>query len=165
MSPPIPRLLVAFVALLALTTTLPAQEADPLPGGVQELHMMVPMRDGVRLSVYLYIPPSNGPWPALLEQRYANARAQRTREEFARMASHGYVVVLQNFRGTQRSEGRYVGYRALGWGNRRTVTTRWSGLPGNPGAMAGLAPLAVPRQATHRTSWPSPNLPTWSAST
>ncbi|MCA9119357.1 MAG: CocE/NonD family hydrolase [Planctomycetales bacterium] len=80
---------------------------------------MVPMRDGVKLSVYLYFPPGDGPWPALLEQRYANARAARTRQEFAKLASRGYVVALQNFRGTQLSEGRYVGYRALGWGEKQ----------------------------------------------
>ena len=117
----IPPLLLAtaLVVSLASLSSIPAQEAGPLPGGVAEIHMMVPMRDGVRLSVSLYIPPDDGPWPALLEQRYANAQAQRTREEFARMASHGYVVALQNFRGTQRSEGRYVGYRALGWGQQK----------------------------------------------
>jgi predicted acyl esterase len=98
---------------------LTAQQDDPLPGNVTEQHLMVPMRDGVRLSVYLYIPEGDGPWPALLEQRYASARAQRTREEFAKLAAHGYVVALQNFRGTQLSEGRYVGYRALGWGRQR----------------------------------------------
>ena len=80
---------------------LTAQQDDPLPGNVTEQHLMVPMRDGVRLSVYLYIPEGDGPWPALLEQRYASARAQRTREEFAKLAAHGYVVALQNFRGTQ----------------------------------------------------------------
>ena len=112
-------LATAFAAPLLFPSLLPAQEEDPLPAGVQEAHFMVPMRDGVRLSVYLYIPPGKGPWPALLEQRYANARARRTREEFARMASHGYVVALQNFRGTQLSEGRYVGYRALGWGQQK----------------------------------------------
>jgi uncharacterized protein len=80
---------------------------------------MVPMRDGVKLSVYLYTPTGEGPWPALLEQRYANARATRTRQELAKLASNGYVVALQNFRGTQLSEGRYVGYRALGWGEKQ----------------------------------------------
>jgi predicted acyl esterase len=41
-------------------------------GGVTERHEMVPMRDGTRLSVYLYLPPGRGPWPVLLEQRYSD---------------------------------------------------------------------------------------------
>jgi len=92
--------------------------AEPPLGveGVREEHVMVPMRDGVKLSVYLYFPEGEGPWPVLLEQRYANGRALGTRRELAQLASHGYVVALQNFRGSQLSEGKWVGYRALGWG-------------------------------------------------
>lgn len=113
----------ALIGLSVPTAALPAADDVDL-GGVVEKHVMVPMRDGVRLSVYLYFPAaaSSSPqsrWPALLEQRYANARATRTRQEFAKLASHGYVVALQNFRGTQQSEGRYVGYRALGWGEQQ----------------------------------------------
>ncbi len=35
---------------------------------------MVAMRDGVRLSTYLYIAEGTGPWPVLYEQRYADLR-------------------------------------------------------------------------------------------
>lgn len=117
------KTLPSLVAINWLTTCiflpLYAQEEPVDLGNVTEQHVMVPMRDGVRLSVYLYLPSGDGPWPALLEQRYANARAAQTRQELARLAAHGYVVALQNFRGTQLSEGRYVGYRALGWGEQQ----------------------------------------------
>ncbi|MBC8353918.1 MAG: CocE/NonD family hydrolase [Planctomycetes bacterium] len=105
--------------VLLLSCHLQAAEPEIDLGDITEKHVMVPMRDGVKLSVYLYMPKGNGPWPALLEQRYANARATRTQQELAKLASHGYVVALQNFRGTQLSEGRYVGYRALGWGEKQ----------------------------------------------
>jgi len=82
----------------------------------REEHLMVPMRDGVRLSAFAYFPEGNGPWPVLLEQRYANANVPSVREQFSRLAQHGYVVVLANFRGSQQSEGVWQGYRALGWG-------------------------------------------------
>ena len=77
---------------------------------------MVPMRDGQKLSAYLYLPPGNGPWPAVFEQRYADLRAAGTRRAAAKLAEAGYVVALVNFRGTHLSEGTWVGYRALGWG-------------------------------------------------
>ncbi len=93
----------------------PAEPPLDVPGVVEE-HIMVPMRDGVKLSVYLYIPTGDGPWPGLLEQRYANGRAIGTRRELAQLAAKGYIVALQNFRGSQKSEGTWVGYRALGWG-------------------------------------------------
>lgn len=107
--------LVLF-CLSPISSVATAEEPAVDLGEVTERHVMVPMRDGTRLSVYLYRPAGEGPWPALLEQRYADARAPQTRKELASLASHGYVVALQNFRGSQRSEGTWVGYRALGWG-------------------------------------------------
>lgn len=88
-------------------------------GKVTEKHVMVPMRDGKKLSVYLYFPEGKGPWPVICEQRYADLRGAGTRKEFAKIAAAGYVVAAQNFRGTHLSEGVWVGYRALGWGEMR----------------------------------------------
>lgn len=80
---------------------------------------MIPMRDGVRLSAYLYFPPGNGPWPAIFEQRYVDIRGAATRQWCAGMAKRGYVVGMVNFRGAHESEGTWAGYRALGWGKQQ----------------------------------------------
>ncbi|MDB5313579.1 MAG: Hydrolase, CocE/NonD family [Gemmataceae bacterium] len=112
----------AIAAVLCLLAVLPADAADLPPvdlGSITEKHEMVPMRDGTRLSVYLYIPPGKGPWPVLYEQRYADLTAPVTRKGFAKLAEAGYVVAAQNFRGTYKSEGTWVGYRALGWGEQK----------------------------------------------
>lgn len=107
---------VAIVLLLAH----PLLAADPIDlGGVTETHTMIPMRDGVKLSAYIYTPVGEGPWPVLLEQRYANANDPNTRKSFAKLASGGYVTVLANFRGSQLSEGVWRGYRALAWGEQK----------------------------------------------
>ena len=92
--------------------------AQPLVdlGTVVERHEMIPMRDGQRLSAYLYVPTGEGPWPVVFEQRYADLRGAATRKAAARLAEGGYVVALVNYRGTHLSEGKWVGYRALGWG-------------------------------------------------
>jgi len=100
----------------AIPKTVQKPEAPLDLGGITEKHVMVPMRDGTQLSVHLYIPQGKGPWPVLMEQRYAASRDVGTRKSLAKMASYGYVVALQNFRGSQLSEGKWVGYRALGWG-------------------------------------------------
>src|SRR3954452_17851028 len=108
--------------VLGLMAPVAARAADPPPvdlGPVTERHEMVPMRDGVKLSVYLYFPAGKGPWPVLLEQRYADTRGAETRKSYARLAAAGYVVAGQNFRGTYLSEGTWVGYRALGWGEQK----------------------------------------------
>ncbi|MFN9267824.1 MAG: CocE/NonD family hydrolase, partial [Planctomycetaceae bacterium] len=107
---------------VAQTTTAAAPQlnAAGLPPlelpGVREEHVMIPMRDGIRLSAYLYFPEGQGPWPVLFEQRYADLKGAGTRQAFARLARGGYVVAGVNFRGAGLSEGTWVGYRALGWG-------------------------------------------------
>lgn len=97
--------------------------AAPLPpldlGGVREVHTMIPMRDGARLSACLYFPPGDGRWPAVFEQRYAAITAAGTRKASADLARAGFVVAMVNYRGTHLSEGRWQGYRALQWGDLR----------------------------------------------
>ncbi|MEO1997365.1 MAG: CocE/NonD family hydrolase [Planctomycetaceae bacterium] len=88
-------------------------------GRVTEQHIMIPMRDGVRLSAYIYQPPGRGPWPVVFEQRYASLRGKTTRQTAAKLASEKFIVALINFRGTHLSEGQWVGYRALQWGERQ----------------------------------------------
>src|SRR3954454_9367021 len=112
------RTTVSLALVLLFTAALRAQ--PPIdPGTVTEKHEMVPMRDGTKLSVYLYFPQGKGPWPVLLEQRYADLTAAGTRKGFAKLAEGGYVVAAQNFRGAGKSEGTWVGYRALGWGEQK----------------------------------------------
>lgn len=103
--------------VLAACSSAPPEAADTLDlGSVTEEHVMIPMRDGVRLSAYIYLPDGDGPWPVLYEQRYADLRADRTRQDLADLASHGYVVCAENYRGAHLSEGTWDGYRNLGWG-------------------------------------------------
>ena len=111
--------LLAVVGLLFLTAL--GSAADPLVdlGKVTEKHVMIPMRDGTKLSCYLYFPEGKGPWPVILEQRYADLRGAATRKSFAELAAGGYVFAALNFRGTHLSEGNWVGYRALGWGEQK----------------------------------------------
>lgn len=98
--------------LIGLLTFCPCAWAHE----VLEDHVMIPMRDGVKLSAFVFRPQGDGRWPVLLEQRYANGNTPSVRDQFSRLAQHGYVVVLANFRGSQESEGVWQGYRALGWG-------------------------------------------------
>lgn len=113
---------LVLAGLAGLRAPVVAQVTGDPPldlGGVTERHVMVPMRDGNRMSVYLFFPPGNGPWPVLFEQRYADIRGAGTRQNYARLAKAGYVVAAENFRGAYKSEGTWVGYRALGWGKLR----------------------------------------------
>lgn len=108
------RVLLIGLCLVSMSSVF-AQEPIDL-GGVREEHMMIPMRDGTKLSAYLYFPQGDGPWPVLYEQRYADLKGVGTRQGNARLAKAGYVVCAENFRGAGKSEGTWIGYRALGWG-------------------------------------------------
>ena len=111
------------LAILALVIALLPAQAQDLPKldlpGVREQHVMIPMRDGTRLSAYLYLPAGEGKWPVLFEQRYAALTSSGGRKNAASLARHGYAVAMVNFRGSQLSEGKYVGYRALGWAEQK----------------------------------------------
>src|SRR6187551_795225 len=109
-------MLAGCACIFVFTAVATAQDNVDL-GPVTERHEMIPMRDGQRLSAYLYFPQGAGPWPALFEQRYADIRGAGTRKAAAKLSEAGYVVALVNFRGTHESEGTWVGYRALGWGD------------------------------------------------
>ncbi|HEY1048414.1 MAG TPA: CocE/NonD family hydrolase [Prosthecobacter sp.] len=121
----------AFALSLLLSTTLLAQELPKLDlPGVREQHIMIPMRDGVKLSAYLYLPAEEGKkYPVVFEQRYASLTGAGTRKNSADLARRGYAVAMVNFRGSQLSEGRYVGYRALAWGEQKDGydTCEWLG--------------------------------------
>ncbi|MFO0803472.1 MAG: CocE/NonD family hydrolase [Gemmataceae bacterium] len=107
------------ISLLLSFTLAPSDLPKVDLGTVSEKHEMVPMRDGVKLSVYLFFPEGKGPWPVLYEQRYADITGAGTRKAYAKLAEKGYVVAAQNFRGAGKSEGTWVGYRALGWGEKQ----------------------------------------------
>jgi len=110
---PIPILLV-----LAANPGPSHAQNNPLDlGGVREEHTMIPMRDGKHLSAWLYYPKGEGPWPAIFEQRYGAIDGKGAKLNSAEQAAKGYVVAMVSFRGAQKSEGRWVGYRALAWGD------------------------------------------------
>ncbi len=108
---------ILSTALLAIGTSIAFAEGEETRfGDVTERHVMIPMRDGSRLSAYVYFPAGEGPWPAVFQQRYASVQAKGTRESAAKLARAGFVVANVNFRGTQLSEGKWIGYRGLQWG-------------------------------------------------
>ena len=56
---------------------LPDDETDEAAlAAVAAEHVMVPMRDGVRISAYVFTPQGEGPWPALLQQVYVNTEGR-----------------------------------------------------------------------------------------
>lgn len=124
------RVLAAIMIFALIPTKYRSFAEEVLDfGAVTERHQMIPMRDSKHLSAYLYFPPGDGPWPVVFEQRYADLRGTGTRQAAAALAASGFVVAMVNYRGTHLSEGTWVGYRALAWGELRDGydTCEWLG--------------------------------------
>ncbi|MEN9637813.1 MAG: hypothetical protein RL077_6217 [Verrucomicrobiota bacterium] len=111
-----------FVLALLLLVGIGVGRAADLPalnfGAVTEKPLWIPMSDGVRLSAYTYFPAGAGPWPVICQLRYNPVAKDATRRLTAKLAEKNFVVVNVNFRGAQLSEGDWVGYRTIGWGER-----------------------------------------------
>src|ERR1700739_397986 len=76
----------------------------------QRLGVMVPMRDGVRLSTDIYSPKeAKGPLPTVLWKTPYNEHKLRGNDlrYVIEATKRGYVFIIQNERGRYFSEGKY----------------------------------------------------------
>ncbi|MBN2083268.1 CocE/NonD family hydrolase [bacterium] len=88
-----------------LTSPTPKYELD------YRYHVMVPMRDGIRLSTDLAIPRGPGPWPVVITRTpYGNNDSLRT-ERLLWLARRGFAVAYQDCRGRYDSEGEWEPFR------------------------------------------------------
>jgi len=134
--------LIAF--LLVLTSRPWAQTADAWKkSGLDDLatfdrEIMVVMRDGVRLSTSLLVPKTPGVKMAAILIRTPYERSEELTDKLIRpLLSRGYVIVLQNERGTGWSEGKHqflAGARNDGYDTITWITQQpWSN--GNVGTL------------------------------
>ncbi|WP_428277076.1 CocE/NonD family hydrolase [Candidatus Palauibacter sp.] len=98
-----------------------------MPDGLREVRLLHGlrgrMRDGVRLSVDVYLPASGGPFPTILTRTPYESGRDVFVENGVWWAERGYAFVVQDCRGRFRSEGvfhAYVpeiedGYDTLAW--------------------------------------------------
>jgi len=82
---------------------------DRLPGVRAPVTESMTTRDGVRLDATVWRPEGEGPWPALfMRQPYGRDIASTvTLAHPSWYAARGYVVVVQDVRGTGTSEGTF----------------------------------------------------------
>src|SRR5690348_12060049 len=106
-----PKRAVVFVlCVLALTViTVSNARAQTLYRVTIEQDVRVKMRDGVTLSADIYRPVSDEKFPVLLERTPYNRTDEAAMAN--ELASHGYVVVLQDTRGRYASGGEFYPFR------------------------------------------------------
>jgi len=113
------------------------------------------MRDGIVLRADVYRPASGGPFPVLVYRTpYGKSNAAQDYQIHLKAVERGYVVVLQDVRGSYSSDGRFDPYRhegadgydtiewaaAQAWSNGRVGTYGLS----YPGAVQWLAAVEAP---------------------
>ncbi len=121
--------------------------------------VMMPMRDGVRLSTSIYKPSSGAPWPAVLVR---TPYGKETFSDLQVLNLAGYVFVVQDVRGRYGSEGEDHIFRADGWGELQDGydSVEWIAAqpwcngkigtwgPSAQGILQGFAAAAVPPHLT-----------------
>jgi predicted acyl esterase len=108
------RIRLLLIPLLAVALLTPVRAADDdakklseamavLPKGTAHEHLMVPLRDGVKLATEVFLPEGAGPWPVVL-MRTPYSRFD-VKGRFEAMKGVEFAIVTQNARGCRGSEG------------------------------------------------------------
>jgi hypothetical protein len=173
--PRFPLVIFASLVLVAATVgiALRAQTATEADTVVVSRHVMVRMRDGVRLATDVYLPARAGtalpgPFPVIVSRTPYNKDGEADGWPLW-FAARGYAAVVQDVRGRYRSEGRWRPLRDDGpdgaglatwiggqpWANGRigTVGTSYAGATQLAMAIANAPHLAamVPVDAMSNT--------------
>ena len=159
-----------FLAALALSfagarlaqTPNNASQTGELFEVVAQKNVMVPMRDGVKLAVDVYLPAKSGQaltgkFPTILCRTPYNKDGQRREAEW--FAARGYAVVLNDVRGRFQSEGVWRmmiddgrdGYDTVEWIAKQSWSTGKIGTVGTSypgGTQHALAEMNPPHLTT-----------------
>ncbi len=149
--------------LLAFFLATSTQAEDSQRPFVFEPEVQVPMRDGVRLVANVFLPKGAGPWPVIL---YRNPYGKGGEEwpGAQEAIAKGYVTVVQDCRGSGKSEGVWEpfrheaqdGFDTLEWVGKQTWCngnigfaggsylgfTQWAAAPNASRYLRAMVPLA-----------------------
>jgi uncharacterized protein len=134
--PPSRISILVHVATLAIAGCFLPLLASAQSSGVVCETEMVPMRDGVKLYTEIYRPQAGGQYPVIvIRNPYGRLLGDGCfsapfGQQASGIAGQGYVAIVQEVRGTMRSEGTYTpffqeqndGYDAIEW----AATQSWS---------------------------------------
>ena len=91
---------------------LPSGDVSPLAYRVREqLDVLAPMRDGVKLAMDLVRPDRDGAFPVVLTRTPYDKVGSRASPQVQDLARRGYLVACQDCRGRFNSDGNFDPYR------------------------------------------------------
>ncbi|MFP4083249.1 MAG: CocE/NonD family hydrolase [Candidatus Aminicenantes bacterium] len=160
---------VFVLSLILLVTLSPAESliSQPEYQVRMELGVMIPMRDGVKLSSDFYFPEAQGKFPTILIRTPYNNSTSRYHRYGKFYASRGYVAVIQDCRGRYDSEGQwypfvgeeYDGHDTIEWIARQPWSNGKVGMTGVSyvGFVQWMAAVSNPPHLTCIFSYGSPS--------
>jgi uncharacterized protein len=107
-------MMLALAVVAGSFSSLTAAQVAAAPAAASAtslVNVMVPMRDGVRLATDIYLPdekvakPASGRWPVLMMRTPYNRKPMSYYK--TAVGAAGYVLVVQDVRGTYASEGSF----------------------------------------------------------
>jgi len=170
------RSIIPLIFALTIVRVVAAEPAFPDTMEAR-YHVMVPMRDGVRLQTDIYLPESDGRFPTLFVRDIYTNGSTEARQRYARWATaNGYAFVFQAARGRYDSEGSWYPYfqeipdgdDALSWiaeqpwsngkvgmlGTSYLASVQWfAALKRNP-ALVAIAPAMSPGNYYRDVAYP-----------
>lgn len=129
---------VGTVFALAVVMLVSVPSTVSVAGQSVTREEMVPMRDGTRLAVSIYLPSGTGPWPVVLSRTpYGKDQGDPAKAAQTYTAA-GYARVLQDSRGKGKSQGVYRpfaddledGYDTIEWAARQPWSNGKVGMVG-----------------------------------
>ena len=105
-------------SVCVLLALLAACRGSPPSSRWNKTEAMIPMRDGVKLHTFVFVPGNAaGKLPFLMERSpygFDNGRDERTlATRYKELADEGFIFVLQDIRGRYGSEGQFVMQRPV----------------------------------------------------
>jgi len=140
--------------MLALAASLPVLSQQTAPAQAQPETQMVAMRDGVKLATDIYLPDGSGPWPVILVRTPYGKNGPLMNGQHKQWTTNGYAYVVQDCRGTGKSEGKYLpfmddhfdGYDTVEWAAKQAWANGRVGMTGASamGITANQAAITAP---------------------
>ena len=167
-----------LIACVVVAPSVGLTDPQGLPSGsIVEYHLMVPMRDGVRLATDSYRPAQSGTFPTLFVRDIYSNGSNAVRQRYARWAlENGYAFVFQSARGRYDSEGVWNpyfqevkdGHDTLSWienqpwsngkvgmfGSSYLASVQWLAALGQHPALKAIAPAMSPGNYYRDVAYP-----------
>src|SRR4051812_5582861 len=120
-----PKATILPLAIFLAAVGVVAQVVKTTPQstvGQEQLGLVIPMRDRVRLAADLFLPKPAGRWPTVLIRTPYNRKA-RSNANYRFFVRRGYAVLVQDVRGRYASEGVFGSISQEGPDGNDTI--RW----------------------------------------